>query len=157
MKNKIIYILLSAVIIIWSAIFYRIFFSLTRTDRISNIIESSSIEKKINKIPSDTFTLFINYRDPFLEKAVIADVSEKKNSRKLSKELKIHPAIVWPSVNYSGMIKNKKSNQQLVLIKINGQDNLMRLGDIAAGLKLINIYKDSLEVSFEKEKRIITK
>jgi hypothetical protein len=56
------------------------------------------------------------------------------------------------------MIKSRsKSNAQLCMVNINGQSNFMKEGDALVDVLLKKVYKDSIEVVFQKEKKIIRK
>ncbi len=65
--------------------------------------------------------------------------------------------INWPSLSFGGIIKNQKSGKQLAIVKINGQENIMREGDTIEGILLLKVSMDYIEVSFEKEKKIVSK
>ncbi len=158
MKNKkVVYLLLVVVVLIWGIIFYRIFSTVGASDNNTNSLNNHA-KSEVDKNANDTFNIDGNYRDPFLgnmqvDKPVILSTAPKQ----VVKEEKVVQKLAWPSIEYGGMIKNQKSNKQLVLVQINGQNNLMKTGDIVAGVQLMKIYKDSLEVSFQKEKKWIKK
>ena len=47
--------------------------------------------------------------------------------------------------------------KELAMIHINGQSKLMKQGDIVLGVELLKIYRDSVQVCFEKEKKFVRK
>ena len=55
------------------------------------------------------------------------------------------------------MIKNQKTNKQVYLVTINNQDNMMKPGDVISDVELKKVYRDSIEVTFHKEKKVIKK
>jgi hypothetical protein len=63
----------------------------------------------------------------------------------------------WPAITYGGVIKSRKSNAQLCMVNINGQSNFMKEGDVIADVMLKKVYKDSIDVVFHKEKRVVRK
>ena len=152
------YILLPLVALIWGIIFFRIFSSFNEP-----IIDNQfhDVEVKTNEtLAPDTFHILADYRDPFLGNVISTNESSQKNTevKKIVTVPKpIVQAVKWPSVVYGGIIKNQKSQKQLVMMQVGGQDNLMRQGDEKGGVQLVKIYKDSIEVSFQKEKKIIRK
>lgn len=157
LKNKkAIYVLLPLVIAIWGMISYRIY---------SAVNSSSESREEVffqagftpPKALVDTFSLIANYRDPFLGKTIVETESEKPKSPVIKKEKPKPEAIVWPAIVYKGMIKNQKSNKQLCLVSIAGQDNMMKEGDVATEVELKKITKDSIEVIFKKQSKYFKK
>ena len=104
----------------------------------------------------DTFSISANYRDPFLGRmiSVNANSIQKNETPKVEKVIQ---QIKWPTIIYNGMIKNQKSKKELALVQIGGKDNIMKAGETAEGIKIQKIYKDSIEVVFEKEKKAVRK
>ncbi len=51
------------------------------------------------------------------------------------------------------------SNQkkQLALVLINGQNCIVKIGDIMSDVELIKVFRDSIEVKYFKESRFILK
>lgn len=103
----------------------------------------------------NSFTISGHYRDPFLGRIFLENTTI--NKPKSVKEIQIKVIVPWPNIIYGGMIKNQKSSSQIAMININQQDNLMKVGDEIYGIQLLKIYKDSILVSFQKEKRMIVK
>jgi hypothetical protein len=54
-------------------------------------------------------------------------------------------------------IKYQKLKKEMVLLEVNGQEHMMKLGENVAGVTLSKAFKDSVEVQFGKEKKIIHK
>jgi type II secretory pathway component PulC len=158
MKNKkVVYFLIFVVLLIWGIIFYRIFSTVGSENNTS--YPNNEVKKETGKAASDTFTIDGNYRDPFLGTIQVERPPAKPVS--IAKVLTKDPAVVqilpWPSLVFGGMIKNQKSNKQLVLLQINGQNNLMKTGDLLDGIQLVKVAKDSILVSFQKGKKWIRK
>ena len=63
----------------------------------------------------------------------------------------------WPKIAYLGIISDKKSNQQLTLVQINGQRYSMKLGDTVSSVELTKAFRDSIEVKLGKEKKFFRK
>ena len=158
MKNKkLLYILIPATLALWGAILYKIVVGVNGKEEAFPINQMNAPVENNETLP-DTFNISGNYRDPF-----IAGKKEKVNSNTgeipVTKIKVAAPVAIsqWPNIVYGGMIKNQQSSKQLVLILINGQSNFMKMGDIANGIELTKVFRDSIEVQFLKEKKFISK
>ncbi|MES2141095.1 MAG: hypothetical protein V4511_15420 [Bacteroidota bacterium] len=164
MKNKkLLYILIPVVLLVWGVIIYRIF-NVVNGSNSNEVLKSVIIENVNNENLIDTFSIHPNYRDPFISKRAKKTTSENKVVSAITK-----PDIIkkvtntvpvsnkWPNIVYNGLIKNEKSNKQLALVQINGQANILQLGNVAEGVELTKIFRDSIEVKFNLEKRYIRK
>lgn len=148
--------MISLVVSVWGGVFYKLFttfFPKEESTAVSMILPEQS-----NTIVSspDTFSIALNYRDPFLGKTY----SDKPSAAPIKKRETNPKPIVqlnWPSILYGGMIKNKASNKLQAIIQINGQSHLMKAGDVVAGIILKSISKDSIGVAMDKENRFIKK
>lgn len=160
MKNKkLIYVLLPAVLVIWGIIFYRIFNAAGGDDNISSFSDTGAREAQVSSY-ADTFSIIGDYRDPFMGKLAIAERPKPvMRTQPRAKEEKPQPPvkIAWPSIGYSGMIKNQKSAVQLAMMQVNGQSYTLKAGQSAEGVQLVKIFRDSVEVIFQNEKRTIRK
>ncbi len=161
MKNKkLTYILIPLVIGVWGAIIYRIFNTIGGDGNTPIIAPSAMKIEQEEGFMIDTFALKLNYRDPFLGKT-IAIRSEnntefvKQINSSIPKSLTVTPSVIWPSITYGGLIKNKNSDKQFGFVQINGQVNIMKVGDVINEVTLTKILKDSIEVKFGKQKRFI--
>jgi hypothetical protein len=139
-KNKnLLYILILGTLLIWGVILYKIMNVIgSEKDELNSEKNYIAMVDKNESLP-DTFTILANYTDPVVE---------------LQKPIVITP---WPAIVYLGVIKNQKSNKQFVMVQINNQSNAMKLGEIIEGVTLLKVYKDSVEVKFNKEKKFIKK
>ena len=157
MKGKnAIYILLPLVIIIWGLISYRLYSTLKK-DELSSPEKDRAIIPSSNEIISPNFEISPNYRDPFLGKLVSEKKIAKQGGSKItpSKQKLPSPSVPWPLIKYGGIIKNQQSNSQLVLVTINGKENIMKVNQSSNDILLNKIYKDSIEVVFQKEKKVV--
>lgn len=119
----------------------------------------------INKINKDTFALGDITRDPFLNKKnYIYALSPSKNpyfkKRSIKKEIKPiiikqKEVLIWPLISYHGYINSKDRNSDLlILININKKLHKLKLNEQTEGITLKKIYKDSIELDFNREKKI---
>jgi hypothetical protein len=158
MKNKkLLYVLLPITLGIWITIFVKIYNSLYPAEsRISPVYEQK--EELSQQLTSDTFSIQNHYRDPFLGKS---EPGLKKHGEVISASL-VKPSekpvtASWPNIQYSGLIKNQQSKKQLVLLEINGSLKTVQSGGIIDNIQICRVYKDSIEVKFNKQKRFIRK
>lgn len=159
MKKKLTYLMLPVVIGIWGIIFYRIFFT-GGNDPVSTIAKNSIPAGPADKVSADTFTLIADYRDPFLGKPLIttAPTTGRKIIDNPAKKISPLPvSTTWPAVSYSGMIRNQASADQLAILQVNGQSFMARTGEIVQGLKVMKIYRDSVEIAFGNDRKFFKK
>lgn len=154
MKNKkSIYILLPIVLFIWGAVIYQ-FFSFSDTEILDNETNKIAIKPFIIK-PKDTFSIKVNSRDPFLGK--ITDDSQKsKVVKPKSKAVIVKEELVWPQIQYKGIVSDNKEKVKVFMVIINGKTYFMRKGDVENDVKLKEgnreiiyaVYKGDLKVVF---------
>lgn len=165
-KKRLNIILILAVLGLWGSVIYkslnRFFPSENYNSKNLNSIQSFDIKK----ITKDTFSLQKLSRDPFLDKPL---VSEKPNNVVVQKALSqikktnhtvptvSKPALVWPQVSYYGYIKSQQKIEELVLVKIDNRFLKVRKNQNVDGLIIKRIFKDSIEIGFNKEKKVIYK
>lgn len=164
MKNKTItYILLFLVLVIWGTILYKIFFY-TESESETFSMGKTSLTK-ITPESSDTFSLSLNYSDPFLKENVRSNsISKSSTSTRKSGQVKpttiknnpsTSPQVVWPKVKYEGLIKN--NNNSTAILSINGSTQFLKIGDSFNDVKVESITKDSVIVSYHKNSKTIKK
>jgi type II secretory pathway component PulC len=155
MKNKkTVYVILPVVIGLWALVIYKIVTIYSASE--GTVVNTGSFVLPILISNSaDTFSIAANYRDPFLGKkeSPAPDNAPKPAPR----PEKVAEPIQWPAITYGGVIKSRKSNVPLCMVSINGQTNFMKEGEVAAGIQLKKIYKDSIDVLFRKEKKVVRK
>lgn len=164
MKNKkLLILLIPATLLLWGMIAYKILSVASGGDGVGQIQETVSVVNNDSNILTDTFSINPTYRDPFLGKinktaAIITGGSSPPKTTSTPKPIVTSPINKpFPSIIYGGLIKNKQSNKQLVLIQIGGQSTIMKIGDIVSEVELTKVFRDSIEVKFKKEKKFILK
>ena len=163
MKNKkLMYILLPLVIIIWGAIVYKIISNYTGGND-TGIVLSDEKTKVLPVNIADTFSLILNYPDPFLKgeaqvynytKTILPQANYNKTTVNTAKT-KENVQVNWPVIVYGGIIKNKGNNKTCSIIKINGVEYLMNVGGTYKDVTLIKVYKDSAIVQYKNIKKTI--
>jgi hypothetical protein len=161
-KKRINIALLILVMSLWGRVGYKTvsqyFFS--KEVALSDIQSNSTFN--FSQIKKDTFHLEIIQRDPFLNKS-----SVNPNQIAVVKKVYVQPKIItkppiqpkpiinWPSVSYYGYIKSKDKTEELILVKIENQLHKLRKNATIDGLIIKRVFNDSIEVVFNKEKRVI--
>lgn len=154
-NKKILYVLVPVTLLVWGIIIYKLLNVVkTGNDELTAKRTRYEIGSK-NELLADTFTICANYRDPFLGK--ISSNESPKIAATLIKAKETTAPTPWPLITYMGIIKNQRSNKQFVIIQINDQNITMKPGEINNGVELLKVFKDSVEVKFNKEKRFIKK
>lgn len=162
MKNKsVTYILSVLVLIIWGTIFYKIFF---QTECDSDTASVSFTDKvPFFEAETDTFSVSMNYPDPFLKgkSSNSKKVAMTSNQRSIVNPIRssVTPptkkALSWPSIMFSGVIR--KNADVIAIVNISGNTQLVKKADIINDIIFSHITEDSIIVSFQKENKIIKK
>jgi hypothetical protein len=157
MKNKKnIYILLPIVLLVWGAVLYQVF-SLVNTDE---IISKEKKEYSITPLKIQerkTFTIDINYRDPFLGKMYTPKkISGLKTKPSITKKIaKPKESLVWPTILYKGMISDTKDKKKIFILIIDGKNHFMNIGDTADDIFLKSGDKESVYVKYKGNLNLI--
>lgn len=106
----------------------------------------------INQIEKDTFSVKIVNRDPFLGTLLIKKKSKGKVLKKLAK-----PEIIWSPIIYHGNISKQDSKTKVFVISIDGQQQLLKIGQVVKGVKLIKGNSKSVVVGFKGVRKTIQK
>lgn len=156
MKNKkVLFILIPATLTVWGIIIYKIVANMHPDD---NIVFSKPLSIVNNgEVTVDSFSINPTYRDPFLGKVQNQPVVLEQQPIHKTPSPTIKVSTPWPALAYHGIIKNTKLKKEMVLLEINGQEHMMKLGESVDGVLLSKAFKDSVEVQFAKEKKIIHK
>lgn len=157
MKNKKnIYILLPVVLLIWGVVIFR-FFSFSSP---GEVIESTAKEYtitpfKIKERPP--IVINVNYRDPFLGKIYAKPEITKSDSNKVKRITTPKPeeTIVWPTIQYKGMLSDPKEKNKRFMLVISGKNYFMKIGDTQEDIFLKDGDKESVYVRYKKNLNLI--
>src|SRR3954466_12525292 len=152
MKNKkMLYILIPGALIVWGLIIAKIVGNMHSDE--SRVVSQGSAMTTTEEALSDTFSIHPIYRDPFLGKVQTVYNNTGPVTPKVISTPVVKAMTPWPSIVYSGIIKNQKLKKELVLLEISGQSHTMKIGETIDGILLSKAYQDSVEVQFFKEKK----
>jgi hypothetical protein len=156
MKNrKSLYILIPAVLVVWSLIVYRIYNAQQDDSAVYSKgkpaeISSSGPLEKLN------YDLLLNYADPFLKgikwkkkKEVFKEgeqltIVQPNESSKTLPDANQAENDIWKEVRYLGLIEHKLNHSKIVLLEIKGNNYILKLGEIKEGFLLKRIAQDSI-------------
>ncbi|HEU4789521.1 MAG TPA: hypothetical protein VFS71_07540 [Flavobacterium sp.] len=155
-SKKSIYILLPVVLSIWGVVIFQ-FFSFSTPDE---VITNTSMEFTVKpfKLKERTpFLINVNYRDPFLGKIYNTQVVTKGSTSKvkIKKEIKPEETIVWPSIQYKGMLSDPKEKHKRFMLVIAGKNYFMKTGDMQEEIFLKNGDKESIYVTYKGNLNLI--
>lgn len=163
-KKRINIILIIVVLALWGTVGYRAFnrqFSGNKVFLEKQNQDSNVTLKQINK---DTFKLEKISRDPFLNKQLQSMIATSTRSTSnyvsVKKTIipvapKADPNISWPILIYYGYFGSKEGNQELVLLKVDSKLCKLKINTPYNGLVVKKKYRDSIEVSFNSERKIV--
>lgn len=155
-KSGINKVLIISLLLIWSVVGYKLisnFFGKQEVDSIPTTPVSINLD--VNADKKEIFDLPIILRDPFLgnnniqKKEIAAEQQIQKGFKKYN--------IPWPQIQYYGFVKAENNDNPLVLLRVNNDLERIRKGNKINGLLIKEIYRDSILVVFENEKRIFAK
>lgn len=160
-KKKINIILIIVVLGLWGTVGFK---TINRYFGDNTVLANAEIQSKnvsLKRIDKDTFALEKINRDPFLNKQFQEQTAPVKLVS-YHTPIKKAPAIVpkqpianvnWPTLKYFGYLKSK--DQELVLLRIDSKLHKLKLNDPVDGLVVKRKFKDSIEVIFNSQTRII--
>jgi hypothetical protein len=157
MKNKkSIYILLPVVFLIWGVVLFQ-FFSFSTPDEVVTNTSTEFSVKPFKLKERVSFIINVDYRDPFLGRIYNTQVVTKGSANKVKakKEPKPEEAIVWPSIQYKGMLSDTKEKNKRFMLVIAGKNYFMKTGDTQEEIFLKNGDKESIYVTYKGNLNLI--
>ncbi|MBA7543585.1 hypothetical protein ES705_35916 [subsurface metagenome] len=163
MKNrKLLYILIPASVIIWGAIAINIINNLRRSTDYKQENYLPFSESSSDSV-EEGYTLIADYPDPFRPQYTsspvsIAQKNEKtqvRNTRTDRRNPIQRRRIVWPNIEYLGVIINE--DQRVALLKIDNSNTIMQAGDVSRQIKLKKMYNDSVQLIYQGEEKVYHK
>lgn len=153
MKNKkLTYLLVPLVILIWGALFIKIYLNFHQKNVALQSIGPEIPVLKTSQTDS-VFTLVLDYPDPFLKE--VESISYQSDPFSL-KGANSKSGINWPGIEYMGFLSKNKS-ECTGLLRFGDSNLLVKQGHIYSGLKVLAITRDSINVEFKKETKWLTR
>ena len=146
-KNNI-KILFSLVIIIWGLLIYKIVdaFSDANLNTKQSLVANF---KAPNVTEKEKFKMLPIEADPFLGTLY---TQKKKTSGRTS--MKPKNEVVWPTIEYRGIVSDNNSKTKVFIITINGQQQLLSQGENVEGLKLVKGDNESVTLRFKEQTQV---
>ena len=146
------YVLLVAVIAIWGIIGFKIVSTINpeapEVNRQNDMIAFTP--KK--EVLMDTFSIQLVERDPFLGTLL---VDKQKNSKpKFSMPT---DTLTWIPIIYHGTVSKRDSKERIFVISIDGQQQVMKVGQELKGVRLIRVTDKEVVVSYKGARKTIPK
>lgn len=139
------------VLFIWGTVMYQVF-SFTTTEEEAIVPTNTISLKPIPIIKRDSFSINTNYRDPFLGKVYVA---KKDSLPKKKKSVKAKEPLVWPSIQYKGIVSDTKDKVKIYMLVINNRTCLMKKGETQNEIYLKDGDKESVYVKYKGELNLI--
>ncbi|MES2457418.1 MAG: hypothetical protein V4594_17815 [Bacteroidota bacterium] len=157
MKGKpLVYLLGFLVLCIWGMVLYRVFVSVHEETGIQSDLTATAPLKKtaLPKLYPDTFHLILDYPDPFSGAPVKlpdTSVSGKVVIKPAQQPQQVVPVPQNPVqlLKYLGFVSDGKGNQRVAIVSFQGTERLLKEGDTLKRIKVINIKKDALVLSYQ--------
>jgi len=162
-SKKVTYALILSVAAVWGIIFYRVFQSAADDDEytLPAALPTVNYDALDDFTDKDTFSLVLNYPDPFLKgntfkNDVPSPVSvNQADSRPFIPAKPSPPVINWSSIQYSGYVTSPTGRQIVSILFINNKEYMLLDGQEAEGLKILKNVKDSVRVSYKGKTRFL--
>lgn len=154
-KNKT-YFLLTAALIIWGLIGYKIYQHIKPEKKTNEIAFNSSQHKNEKRKMKSNYQLHSGYRDPFLgsikknENEIHLQNSSKKASNQINSKEKQESSIF--SITYKGMVNPKAHESESVfMIEINGKNELFKIKETIQNVTLLSGNKEKIKIKYNNK------
>ena len=162
MKKKINVALILIVLTVWGLVASKTLKQYFFLDKKTNHTKNYNSNLKINQINKDTFSINHIDRDPFLNKessVITSSLAQNTHFKSTIIKKKIiikHVEILnWPLISYHGYINSKdRKDELLILVNIDKKLHKLKLNVQSEGITVKKVYKDSIEIDFNKEIKI---
>ncbi|TRW27533.1 hypothetical protein FMM05_02520 [Flavobacterium zepuense] len=158
-KKSINIILIIVVLSLWGTAGYRYLSNFFTSDTLK-AVNSHKTDIKFKDVKRDTFLLQPLAIDPFLHDAyaipkppVMHIKTTTINFKTRNTEKTLKSVISWPDIHYYGFIQSQNKNQ-VVLVKIDDKLFKMHKGEIINGIYIKEMFKDSISLVFNKERKV---
>ena len=160
MKNdKLIYVLLPAVAIIWLIIGYQ-FYQAVKPEE-DNSMGRAMITAPTEEAVAETYELQLNYPDPFLKKqssvAITVPIQQSPLTRQSAGLTTSSTSVRWEAITYHGMIENNQTTDRVGILAQDGVRKLVKEGSHIGTFTVERILRDSVRVRTKQESKYIVK
>ncbi|CAL2063770.1 hypothetical protein [Tenacibaculum sp. 190524A05c] len=147
-KQRKTYILLAAVIIIWSFVGFQFLGYLESDDEVlSEVAYKKFVPKKAKD--KELYKVETHDRDPFLDK-----YNKPKKKIKFIPKKKKDP-VIFPQIRYKGSINN--NGKLLFIVTINGSQKIVKLNQVVNEVEVVSGDNKEIKVKYKGEVKIFKK
>lgn len=139
------------VLFIWGTVMYQLF-SFSSSEEVPAVSSNEISLKPIKIAKRDSFAINTNYRDPFLGKMYSVN---KDSIPKKKRTLKKVEALVWPTIQYKGIVSDTKEKSKIFMLVINNQTHLMKKGQTENEIYLKEGDRESVYVKYKGQLNLI--
>jgi hypothetical protein len=161
-KNRVNIILIVVVVSIWGFVALKATGNLFASeDTLTQTDDSALPEVQEPKKLTDE-KLQLNYNDPFLGNSYKSEVKSPVNNSSVkikNQKTKVEKIVSkeFPPVKFFGLVRNTGTNKMVAIVSVNNQEKRMLSGETFNEVKLEKITRDSILVSWNKNKLFIKK
>jgi len=150
MKNKRnIKILIPVVAVIWGLVLYKLFEAFYPEDL--PMTTSTQTKFELPKYQErDSFSLTALEKDPFLG-TIARKKAQRNGGTKQSKN-----TTEWPTTSYEGFVADDKGRTTVFVITVNGEQHLLKQGEMVQNVKLIRGSKQSIQLQYDGQRKTFT-
>jgi hypothetical protein len=160
MKSKTtLWILIPAVLGIWGAIGWQVYAAMKGDDDNAAPIVFSTESGENKQIVPDTFSLLLDYPDPFAAQNARPKVNVKPQSQITQPKTTapVPEQAQWPSIVYSGLVKQPSSGKMLGFLSVNGVSYFVKEGDEVGGVRVEALNNSSVSVRYRNQTNVISR
>ena len=145
-------IILGAVVIaVWGLIAFKIvsYFKSSSVVELpaTNVFKSAGI-----KVKRERFALDASYRDPFLNEIKVK--TSKSDPYRQIEQVSTKKQVKWPDIRFNGIIESSAKDKKVGILQIDKRVYLVNVGDSAAKVAVIGMFKDSLRLKYSNEIKV---
>lgn len=160
MKSKTtLWILIPAVLGIWGAIGWQVYAAMKgdEDNAAPKVISTETGENKT--IVPDTFSLLLDYPDPFAAQNTKPKVNVKQPSQTTQPKTTapVPEQTQWPNIVYSGLVKQPSSGKMLGFLSVNGVSYFVKEGDEVGGVRVESLNNSSVSVRYMNQTNVISR
>lgn len=160
-KNKNVqYVLIGLVVLIWGTIAWQFVQMKNGNGNDFSIGEYNPSIVKSEKLVQDSFSLNLDYNDPFSVKKVFVKnrIPSASKTRRTAPELKNKKKVKrlpLPKVTYNGFATNKNNRITKVQLRIDEKLHTLKVHDQVDKLRLKQVFRDSIIVEWQGKDHLV--
>ena len=160
-KNKNVqYVLIGLVVLIWGTIAWQFVQMKNGNDNDFSAGDYNPSLVKVEKLIQDSFSLNLNYNDPFSVKKVFVKnkITSSRSVRRTAPELKNKKKVKklpLPKVTYNGFATNKNNRITKVQLRIEDKLHTLKVHEQVDQLRLKQVFRDSIIIEWQGQDHLV--